>query len=88
MNELGFEWILMDFMPETRLEDAWHTMSRSTKCKLVDKVVDFSAQLFRLGAPSIGNTYRSTDTADIPNDLRCPANPKNRVGRIVSMPFF
>ncbi|KAL2051505.1 hypothetical protein ABVK25_008167 [Lepraria finkii] len=72
----------------TTLEDACYAMSWSAKRKLIDKTVNFSAQLFRLRAPSIGNTYRSADTADIPNDLQCPAIPENKVGRIVSMPFF
>lgn len=63
-NELGFEWILMDYMPGTRLEDVWAAMTWAAKCVLVGEVADVTAQLFRLRGSAVGNVYRAGDVSE------------------------
>lgn len=90
-NEIGFEWILMDFVPGTTLETAWSTITGTAKCQLVEKVVDITAELFRLRSDMIGSIYRAND---IPKDfLRGPTIDDGLplgygVGPIVAMQFF
>ena len=91
-NELGFEWILMEYMPGITLDDAWSTMTWPGKCKLVEKLVSASAQLFRLRSKGIGNVYKadasnsSTSGDSISNGPE--VYPEYMVRRITSMPFF
>lgn len=88
-NEIGFEWMLMDFMPGTGLKDVWETITWSAKCKLVERIVEITADLFRVQCNSIGNIYRS---ADLPETSARPAEnglpPGYVLDRIVSMAFF
>lgn len=57
-NKIGFEWILMDFMPGTRLEDVWRLITWFAKCKLVETVIDITAAYFDF------NTTRSEISID------------------------
>ena len=56
-NELGYEWILMDFMEGQVLETAWMTMTWSMKEELVTEVARSLAQLFKLRFKGIGSVY-------------------------------
>ncbi|KAF6228519.1 hypothetical protein HO133_008249 [Letharia lupina] len=91
-NELGFEWILMEYVSGITLDEAWTTMTWLEKCKLVERIVDISSQLFRLRSETIGNIYRADDPVPNISDRSIPddhgISSKYMMGRIVSMPFF
>lgn len=90
-NEIGFEWILMEYVPGVTLDEAWATMTWAGKCKLVEKLVDISMQLFQLRSDQIGNIYRADESvSNISNHIfNGPAVQSDyMVRRIVSMPFF
>ena len=66
-------------------------MTWAGKCKLVEKLVDISAQLFQLRSDQIGNIYKADESvSNIPNHIfNGPAVQSDyMVRRIVSMPFF
>lgn len=75
-NILGFEWMLMEFMPGLPLRRQWRKISLDTKCALIRQLAHHQAQLFEKQFDSIGNIYEtgSPSTFD--------------VGRIVAMSFF
>lgn len=56
-NEIGFEWMLMDFIEGTNLEHVWKDITWSAKTRLIDQVVDITANLYRIQCNSIGNIY-------------------------------
>lgn len=91
-NELGFEWILMEYMPGITLDEAWSTMTWPGKCELVERLVSASAQLFRLRSKGIGNIYKAnalvSDTSENMVSNGDESYSEYRVHRITSMPFF
>lgn len=88
-NCIGFEWILMEYVSGTHLQEAWSNMSWSAKYKLVDKLVNIASELFRIRCNAIGNVYRSGDRSVIMSPNTESGLPSGYVlGRIVSMPFF
>ena len=54
-NDLDFEWILIDFVEGQMLSNAWKTTTGDAKERLVDVVVDYTSQLFRIRADAIGS---------------------------------
>ena len=56
-NELGYEWMLMEHLSGSKLEEQWRSMTWSSKELLVRKVVALLAQLFQQRFPTIGNLY-------------------------------
>lgn len=50
-NEIGFEWILMDFMPGTPVSLKWRGMSMEQKVAFTERVAEIQAELFRYGDP-------------------------------------
>lgn len=76
LNEIGFEWILMELMPGRPAYYRWRRMSMAQKETLVARVADFQAQLFR-----IGPGFRSIGTISTASDAPDP-------GAIVSSVFF
>ena len=91
-NELGFEWILMEYMPGITLDEAWTKMTWPGKCKMVERLVSASAQLFRLRSKGIGSIYKADATAfNVSEDLVSNGHEiytEYMVSRITSMPFF
>ena len=91
-NDLGFEWILMEYVSGVTLDEAWVTMTWLGKCKLVERIADVSAQLFRLRSDGIGNFYKADDpisnTSDQSTRNEYAIHSEYMVHRIVSMPFF
>ena len=91
-NELGFEWILMEYMPGVTLDEAWATMTWPGKCRLVEGLVSASAQLFRLRSKGIGNIYKvdasTSNTSDCSISYGHEILSDYMVRRIASMPFF
>ncbi|KAF2096736.1 kinase-like protein [Rhizodiscina lignyota] len=56
-NELGFEWILMEFIPGKPLYDVWWTIPWSTKEKLVKQLALYAAQLYAVRFDAIGSLF-------------------------------
>ncbi|KZW03743.1 kinase-like protein [Exidia glandulosa HHB12029] len=75
---LGFEWMIMEKLPGTVLEDRWRTMSFAAKEDLVRTLVGVLANLYEHPLRGIGNIYLQDD-----DDTSQPT-----VNRIVSMVFF
>lgn len=46
-NDIGFEWILMEFMPGTTLHQRWRGMTTRQKSKLVKRVAEFQCALLQ-----------------------------------------
>jgi thiamine kinase-like enzyme len=86
-NELGFEWILMEFVYGQTLREKWRKCSFRAKEDLVRSLAGFQTQLFGEAKQTIGNLYEETDsasgTAEEPTQAR-----SFKVGRIVSPIFF
>jgi aminoglycoside phosphotransferase (APT) family kinase protein len=56
-NELGFEWMLMGYVPGSKLDEQWRSMAWPKKELLMRKVVALLVQLFQQRFPTIGNLY-------------------------------
>ncbi|RSM12595.1 hypothetical protein CEP52_002407 [Fusarium oligoseptatum] len=52
-NEIGFEWLLMPFIPGTNAYEAWSKMSTTAKVEFTKQVAEFNAQL--VSASEINN---------------------------------
>jgi hypothetical protein len=97
-NELGFEWMIQDFVPGRMLADAWRDMSWLKKELVVRKVIGYLAQLFEKRFTRMGNLYATADiqklaTAELPDAKLLGAEYSTDTeafcqSRIVSMPFF
>lgn len=71
-NELGFEWILMEILPGTTLENRWRKLSGQAKRDLVTQVTKYQTQLFRCRFSGIGNLQVTPDekvSTPVPADL-------------------
>lgn len=64
-NGIGFEWILMEYMPGTTARKRWRTMSMSQKAALVKRLARFQYQLSGLkeGRPA----FESIGTLEAPS---------------------
>ncbi|RSL48349.1 hypothetical protein CEP54_012973 [Fusarium duplospermum] len=71
-NEIGFEWLLMPFLPGTTAYEAWPNMSMTAKVALTKQVAEFKAQL--LSASEV-NDMRGIGTM---------ASPSEKPGYLVS----
>ncbi|KAK3319446.1 phosphotransferase enzyme family-domain-containing protein [Apodospora peruviana] len=92
-NDIGFEWILMEWMAGKPAYYRWRKMSMTKKERLVARVADFQAQLWQHGnnlgdvglLRGIGTlgTSQPTDQNDVDDmdGMPCP-------GQIVSAAFF
>ncbi|KAM0450946.1 hypothetical protein ACHAO4_006338 [Trichoderma viride] len=77
-NEIGFEWILMEFMPGNSAYKRWRALSMSQKVALVQQVVDLQAQIFRHEFNDIGTLV--VDESENSQEV-CP-------GEVISSMFF
>ncbi|RMJ15864.1 hypothetical protein CDV36_004444 [Fusarium kuroshium] len=64
-NEIGFEWLLMPFLPGTNACEAWSKMSMTAKVAFTKQVTEFNAQL--LSASEI-NDIRGIGTLASPSE--------------------
>jgi hypothetical protein len=97
-NELGFEWMIQDFVPSRMLADAWKEMSWLKKELVVRKIVNYSVQLFEKRFTPLRSLYTTKDpqrlaTAELPDAELLGAEYSTDMetfcqSRIVSMPFF
>jgi hypothetical protein len=67
-NDLGFEWMIQDFVPGETLETAWQNASMEKKEVLVRKVVAYLARLFEMRFDRIGGLYQN-DSSTVPPPL-------------------
>jgi Ser/Thr protein kinase RdoA (MazF antagonist) len=76
-NALQFEWMLIQYMPGTVLEQRWRKMSLSTKEDLVKKLAHFQSELFSKTPrfQAIGNLYQKSPES-------------SEIGSLVSTGFF
>ena len=88
VNEIGYEWILMELMQGTSADGRWRTMSMEQKVALTKQIVTFQAELSGLGKP--GSMFRSVGTLGHRIDRTSDAgDPKDFVpGLLVSHEFF
>ena len=74
-NAIGFEWILMSFVPGRPLRSCWHNMDLLQKRSLILEIVGYHVQIFRNQFPGIGALKNHEQSA-------------LEIGRIVSIPFW
>lgn len=77
-NEIGFEWILMEFLPGDLAYKRWRTLTISQKMALVQQVAEFQAQIFRCEFSEIGTLIVGEDES----------NQEERPGEVISNMFF
>lgn len=81
-NLIGFEWILMKFMPGASVYRLWRTMSMDAKQALVEQVADFNTQLLKHTFRGIGTL--TGNPAEPPSSSGLSPLP----GRFVCRSFF
>ena len=82
-NEIGFEWILMEFMEGKSAHCQWWTMSMEQKVALTHQIATFQAELARLGDPE--RMFRGIGTLHIEEK---DASEKVTPGLLTSHEFF
>ncbi|KAH8731051.1 kinase-like protein, partial [Phaeosphaeriaceae sp. PMI808] len=75
---LGFEWMMMTYVPGTSLREQWGILTWQEKVYIVRDIAWYTAQLFKKKFPKMGSLYF---TDDLQNAAFC-------LGPIVSRPFF
>lgn len=86
-NSIGFEWILMEFLPGVPAYRRWRTMPWEQKLKLTKRVAEFQVQLFRNGAS--GPSFKKIGTL-VPENGPGSAESPTRVapGKLISHDYF
>lgn len=85
-NDIGFEWILMEFMDGISAHDRWWTMSMEQKVLFTEQIAKFQAELSGSGKTEPG--FRGIGTLDLDYTGR-PNDPSAVVpGILVSPQFF
>ncbi|ETS84910.1 hypothetical protein PFICI_02935 [Pestalotiopsis fici W106-1] len=87
-NEIGFEWILMDLIPGSPAHKRWRTMSMKQKEDFTTKMVEFQADLFRLGRPE--STFSGIGTLNFETKEQDSEGVSTSIipGELVSHSFF
>ncbi|PVI03917.1 kinase-like protein [Periconia macrospinosa] len=89
-NEIGFEWILMEFVEGTSAYTKWRTMSMEQKITLTKQVADFQAEF--LGCGRLGSPFETIGTLQIEEKSHEEESVQSstiiRPGQLVSHPFF
>jgi hypothetical protein len=62
-NDIGFEWILMEYMEGTLAHRRWRTMSMEQKVVLTKRMATFQIELLGLGNPE--SMFRGIGTLDL-----------------------
>ena len=94
-NDIGFEWMLMEYMPGQQFREIWHDLCWSKKEKVVDVLAKWHLEMFRLRGTKIGNLYVLGDMREylifdeIGGWIVDEEPPRRHViDRVVSMGFF
>jgi aminoglycoside phosphotransferase (APT) family kinase protein len=97
-DELGFEWMIQEYVPGFSLSSQWRHMGWLEKEVLVRKVIEYLVRLFRKRFQHLGNVYAPHDLQQIPDPVRPNAISLSAehstgstgisVSEIVSIPFF
>ncbi|KAF0324535.1 hypothetical protein GQ607_008239 [Colletotrichum asianum] len=88
-NEIGFEWMLMEFVPGIRAHKRWRKMPMAQKEAIAEKMADYHAQILDAGTRlkefrTIGTLY-----FDEPKDNEQPPSELHFTpGRVVNYVFF
>ncbi|KAL3290744.1 kinase-like protein [Colletotrichum asianum] len=88
-NEIGFEWMLMEFVPGIRAHKRWRKMPMAQKEAIAEKMADYHAQILDAGTRlkefrTIGTLY-----FDEPKDNEQPPSELHFTpGRVVDYVFF
>ncbi|RKL22547.1 hypothetical protein BFJ68_g1793 [Fusarium oxysporum] len=89
-NEIGFEWILIEFMQGTSAQKRWRTMSMEQKIALTERIATFQFELSGLEKQELA--FKSMGALDSPEtdleaDFRAP-EAAITPGRMVIPEFF
>ena len=57
MNAIGLEWMLMEKVKGTKLDDVWTDMDYATKIRLTQTVAAWTTQLAKISSSKIGSIY-------------------------------
>jgi Ser/Thr protein kinase RdoA (MazF antagonist) len=97
-NELGFEWMIQEYVPGESLEKAWQKTSMEQKEVLVRKIVAYLARLFENRFDRIGGLYQTNPSTLPPplewNPAMMPllaiqaADPSYHLGEVISLQLF
>jgi hypothetical protein len=76
LNEMRFEWILMEFMPGTQAYQLWRQLTMVQKTALTEQLADFQSQLLSASSKNnlrgIGNAVPRCATSHSREDRRPP----------------
>lgn len=73
-NPVGSEYMIMEMVPGTGLQETWYSMTVEQRVGMVEKIVDLEKSLFEISLPACGSIYLidtlpdGTRTVDIPSD--------------------
>lgn len=85
-NQVGSEYIIMEKVPGTELQDTWYTMTVKERMDMVEKVVNIEKILFAIRFPANGSLYfkdfldNSITTIDVPSDVNCEKTSRFCIG--------
>ncbi|KAI7109973.1 hypothetical protein KC343_g10182 [Hortaea werneckii] len=65
-NPVGSEYIVMERIPGRSLTDIWYELCDKERVKILGKIVDQEAKLFKIPLPAYGSIYK---TSDLPNNV-------------------
>jgi len=84
-NAIGFEWILMQYMQGTPLEEMWDKLDWPSKTGLISELTKWMVQLFSMRFNKLGALYVGTD-----GNMLTPLNTWHcaTVGPLVPHRFF
>ncbi|KAK0391527.1 hypothetical protein NLU13_1027 [Sarocladium strictum] len=88
-NEIGFEWILMEFMEGISARKQWRTMTMEQKVALAEQLAEFHLQLSIIGTDTTFKGIGSLQSSD--SDMNaddCISDEAVAPGRLVSHEFF
>lgn len=85
-NEIGFEWILMDFMPGVSAYRRWRKSSMAEKFWITEQIDEFQSQLFRHSLEDA--KFHSMGTLCSTSNVSELAKLNLQLGRLVSESFF
>ncbi|KAF2404972.1 kinase-like protein [Trichodelitschia bisporula] len=69
-NELGFEWMLLEYKPGTPLRKKWRDFSMEVKTNIIKQLAAYQAQLYGKKFAAVGNLYMRRDDTSIAPDAR------------------
>ncbi|RSM15062.1 hypothetical protein CDV31_005142 [Fusarium ambrosium] len=75
-NDIGYEWILMDFMPGTPIHFRWRGMSMEAKTAFTEKMAEYQAQIFN------ASKFRAIGTL---KDISLDARDELEIGQLVHL---